>query len=497
MNRIVILLLVGSAAFPGAKAQTIRQVEWEATYAKYDENIGQGADRLVGNVVFRHEGALMYCDSAYYYARTNSLDAFSNVHINQGDTIHVYGDFMHYDGNSRIAEITGNVLMEGQNTLLRTIRADYDLGRNIGYYTQHGDIESGDNQLKSRIGYYYADSEMYFFRDSVVLINPDYTMYSDSLRYHVPDGMAFFTGPTEIISDSGYIYCEDGWYNTETDISMLKVNVIVQNKSQVMKGDSIYYERETGYGEAYANIELVDTEQNIILRGNRAFVNEDEDRALLTDSALFIYITDDDSIYVHADTLRTLTDTAGNREFKAYYDVRFYKSNLQGKCDSLFYSAADSILRLYVEPVLWAGVNQMSAEYIEIRTKNKQINELEMDQVAFIINQEDSNRFNQIKGRSMVCYFHDNDIYRIDTKGNGQTVYWVKDNDELIGVNLAESSDLTIFFQDNEVYSISYLIKPTAILYPPEMAPRQDLILNDFIWYEDVRPKDKHDIYRR
>jgi len=264
-----------------------------------------------------------------------------------------------------------------------------------------------------------------------------------------------------------------------------------------MKGDSIYYERETGYGEAYHDIELVDEEQNVILKGDMAFVNENEDRALLTDSALFIYITDEDSIYVHADTLRALSDSAGFREFKAYYDVRFYKSNLQGKCDSLFYSAADSILRLYVNPVLWAGVNQLSAEYIEIRTKNRQIDELEMDQLAFIINQEDSSRFNQIRGRSMVCYFRDNDLFRIDAKGNGQTVYWVKDQDELIGVNVAESSDLTIFFQENEVHTISYLIRPTAVLYPPELAPKQDLILKDFMWHEDLRPKDKNDIYRK
>ena len=271
---------------------------------------------------------------------------------------------------------------------------------------------------------------------------------------------------------------------------------MVQNETQVINADSMYYERETGYGEAYSNIELVDEEQNVILRGNHAFLNQKDDRALITDSALFIYITDDDSIYVHADTLRTVTDSGGYREFKAYYHVRFYKSDLQGKCDSLYYSTTDSIMRLYNQPVLWSGVNQLSAEYIEILTKNKQVAQLFMDRIAFIINQEDSTKFNQIKGKSMICYFRDNDLYKIETSGNGQTVYYAKDNNELIGVNIAESSDLIIFFNENEVDEIRFIVRPVCVLYPLDMAPMEELILQDFSWHEAIRPKSKHDIFR-
>ena len=383
-----LLLIIAGVLY----SQVPKKVEHHENFMEFDKNIAGGAYRLIGNVSFKHEGALMYCDSAYFYASSNSLDAFSNVHIVQGDTVDLYGEFLHYEGNTRIAQIRQKVKLIGKNTKLVTQALDFDLGRNIGYYKNHADIESGENKLNSRQGYYYSREQMYYFRDSVILRNPDYTIYSDTLQYRTTTKVAFFFGPTSIIGDSSYIYCEKGWYNTETNKSMLKQKAWVRNKKQTIRGDSLYYERETTYGEGFSNIELLDEEQNIILRGNHAFVNQLENRALLTDSAMFIYIMEDDSAFVHADTLRTMTDSAGHRLLKGYHHVRLFKSNLQGICDSLFYTTRDSILKLYHKPVLWSGGNQLSSEYIEIWTKNREIHELHMQQLAFLINQEDSTK---------------------------------------------------------------------------------------------------------
>jgi lipopolysaccharide export system protein LptA len=389
------------------------------------------------------------------------------------------------------------VRLIGRNTTLTTSALDFDLGRSVGYYTVHADITSDENELSSREGYYYSRLQTYYFRDSVVLRNPDYTIYSDTLHYHTNSKVANFFGPTEIIGDSSYIYCEKGWYNTATNVSMLKERALVRNNMQTIRGDSLYYERETGYGEGYSNIELLDEEQDIILRGNRAFINQKEDRALMTDSALFVYITEDDSVFVHADTLRAMPDSAGNRQLKAYYRVKLFKSDLQGVCDSLYYSTSDSILKLFTRPVLWSGLNQLSAEYIEIWTKNRQIDQLHMQRVAFIINQEDTSKFNQIKGKTMVCHFKNNELSRIVATGNGQTVYYAKDKDQLIGVNVAQSSDLVIFFKENKPDVIRFITKPTAVLYPLMLAPKEELILKDFKWYEDIRPATKEDIFRK
>jgi len=212
---------------------------------------------------------------------------------------------------------------------------------------------------------------------------------------------------------------------------------------------------------------------------------------------MFIYIMDDDSAFVHADTLRTMMDSAGHRQMKGYHDVRLFKSNLQGTCDSLFYTTQDSILRLYHSPVLWSGGNQLSANYIEIWTKNREIYQLHMQQLAFLINQEDSGKFNQIKGKTMICHFSNNQLYRINVNGNGQTVYYAKDKDDLIGVNIAQSSDLVITVKDNKPDIIRFITKPSATLYPVGLAPKEELILKDFKWNESLRPLNRFDIFRK
>ncbi len=494
--RVLIGLVWVNSCLEAVLAQPIQKIEYDADDILYDKNIANGAYRLINHVVFRHRNTVMHCDSAYFYAAQNTLEAFENVYINQGDSVHIYGDYLHYDGNIRLAKIRKNVRLSSSTTRLTSQSVDYDLHNNIGYYIQHADILSGDNKLRSRLGHYYARQEMYLFRDSVVVENPDYTIFSDTLKYSTATNTAFFIGPTRIISDSNNIYCERGWYNTETNISLLKKNARIENPNRVLTGDSLYYERETGYGEAYSNIRLVDKEQDVILEGNFARINEKTEAALLTDSALFIYITGNDSLYVHADTLRSEPDSTGKKEFRLYYRVKMFKSNMQGKCDSMFYSSADSILRMFHEPALWSAENQLTAEYIEIWIRNKAVDQLHMKQTAFIVNQEDSVHFNQVKGKSMIGYFRNNDLYRINVYGNGQTIYFVKDKDDFIGVNKAESSDLVIFLENEKPEEIRFINKPSAVLYPLESLSPPDMALKDFRWLQDIRPIRKEDIFR-
>ncbi|NJK86140.1 MAG: organic solvent tolerance protein OstA [Bacteroidales bacterium] len=462
---------------------------------EYDKNIANGAFRLWDDVVFTHEGAKMYCDSAYYYPQTNSLDAFENVYINQADTLHLYGEFLHYDGNTRIARVERNVRLINKETTLTTDILDFDLGKNVGYYTTGADIINGENNLKSILGYYYSRDDFFVFKDSVVVVNPDYTIYSDTLKYSSPTGISYFLGPTEIISDSNYIYCEDGWYNTQTDISMLKKNSYFKNSNQSIAGDSLYYERNTGFGEGFGNVEIIDIEQDIILRGEYAKYNETTENSLLTGKALFIQVQETDSIFVHADTLLSVKDTLEFKIVKGFYKVKLFRTDMQGKCDSMSYSTSDSIIRLYFEPVLWSDENQLTAEFIEIHTKNKQVDKMYLQSSAFIISDKDSSRFDQIKGKDMVCHFTDNQLSRIDVNGNGQTIYYPVDQEEIIGVNKAESSNMIIYMNEGKMNNIKFLTQPNAVLYPLNQLPPNESKLKDFNWLEKYRPRSKEEIF--
>lgn len=479
-------------------SQETTKIQFSAATTEYDENLVKDTRRLIGDVVFTHGGAKMYCDSAYFYSERNSLDAFSNIYINQGDSVHLYGDFLYYDGNTKLAKIKRNVRLNRRETRLTTDTLDYDVGRGIAYYICHANINDADNHLESMRGYFYTRTDMLDFLDSVIIINPDYTINSDTLKYHTVSKVAYFYGPTEIKSDSSYIYCERGWYNTVTDISQLNRNALVRNKKQTVIGDSLYYEKHTGYGKAVNNVQIIDKDKNIILTGNNAVYFENSDYARLTDRAVFMQVNENDTLYLHADTLMSELDSAGSKMIKAFHGVRIFRSNLQGKCDSLAYSFADSVIRLYHIPVLWSEEQQLTADYIEIQTLNQQAKTMLMKGSAFIVALKDTSKYDQIKGKNMTCHFRNNEIFRVDVNGNGQTIYYPKDeNNEFIGANKADCSDLVIYISEGKINIIKFLKKPDAVLYPIEQAPINEMILKGFIWLDDVRPKNKDDIFRK
>ncbi|MFH2140869.1 MAG: OstA-like protein, partial [Bacteroidota bacterium] len=524
--------------------------------------------RLQGSVLFKHEETLMNCDSAYFNTVKNYIQAFSKIHLNQGDSIHLYGDSMVYDGNTRIAYVRKNVKLTHDEAVLTTDSLNYDRNTDIAYYFNYGKIVDKKNTLESNYGYYYSKIKDYIAVDSVVLINPDYIIYSDTLKYNINSETSWFYGPTEIISDSNYIYCENGWYNTNSDICQFNKNAYYTNKKQSLKGDSLYYDRKNGIGKAFINIEMVDSAENVLLTGNYAIYYEHPESSMATDSAVFIQVTDGDSLFLHGDTLFyiTVTDTIIKRknicfndtaylsmnvkvidtllvkkdsiycrietiivdstfvtdtiiyypkdslvieydtikDFKlllAYYRVRSYKSDLQSKCDSLVYSFRDSVIEMYYEPVIWSEKNQLTATYIELHTKNEKPDYIVLQDAAFIISREDSLRFNQIKGRDMIGYFRNDSLFRVNVDGNGQSVYFVKEEDKndsiekLIGVNKAEGSRLVIYLEDNEPQKIMFFTKPEGVMNPVEYLPLGDLRLKDFIWLEDIKPLNRYDIF--
>jgi lipopolysaccharide export system protein LptA len=337
---------------------------------------------------------------------------------------------------------------------------------------------------------------MFHFIDSVVIVNPDYTIYSDTLDYFTVTGVAFFLGPTNIIGDSSHIYCEKGWYDTKKDLSELRQNAWAENINQTVKGDYIFYNKNTGDGIARENVEIIDNEKNIILKGNNAKYNELTEYAFITDSALFIQISDEDSLFLHADTLKTLPDTAGFKMLFAYRNVKFYRENLQGMCDSLIYKFSDSIIRLYKKPVLWMDNYQVSADEIHIITRNKKVDKVNMYRSSFMVSQQDTGSFNQIKGKDMFCFFdNDNNLVKINVLGNGQTVYFIKDKLEITGVNKIECSNMTLHFTNNDIKRIDFFQNPKGILYPPEQAPENELKLKGFQWLNTERPLSKNEIY--
>ncbi len=490
--------------FPfGVFSQKVTKIELlGANSLEYDEKLGKGVRRLLGNVRFKHDDVLMNCDSAYLYSETNSLDAFSNVYINQGDSVRIYGDKLNYNGNTRKAVITSNVRLIDNDMTLTSDNLTYDMKKDIGFYTGGGKMVSAknNNTLTSDLGYYYAKAKNLFFKDSVVLINPEYEIYSDTLKFHTTSEIAYFLGPTNIYSKENHIYCENGWYDTKNDLSQFKKNAFLVSSEQKLQGDSLFYDRKAGIGKVYHNVLITDTVNKFLINGDYAIHYEHEEKSTITGKPMLTMIFEKDSLFLHADTLFAEMDTLGkHRTIHAYHHSKFYKKDMQGLCDSLVYTMGDSTIRLFTEPVLWSTDNQMTAEFISIKTAGGKIDYMTMNVDAFIVSQEDTIQyFNQIKGKNIVADFHENELYKVKVTGNGETIYFTReDSGDLFGVNKAISSDLLIFMKENAIEKISFINKPEATLYPIEDVTAADLELKDFKWREEQRPKTKEDIYKR
>lgn len=528
MNNAFTILFFSTLLPLSLCAQKKKSIELlHANSLEFDKRMGLDAKRLLGNVSFKDNNTIMYCDSAYLY-NNNSADAYGHIRITKGDSINAYGDLLKYDGNTKIAELHNNVRLMDKDMTLTSNVLFFDTNTNLATYHGGGTITSKDNTLTSESGYYFTATKIIAFKKNVVLTNPRYTMNSDTLNYNTSTKITYFLGPTTIKSRQDFIYCENGFYNTVTDVAQFNKNAYLISKNQKLKGDSLYYDKKNGTGKGFGNISIVDTSQNITITGDYSYSNEFTNTAIVTGRAVMQQINGKDTLFVHADTLRAenetksdrkivdktiskqkskkknatienermqITDTTTCRVLKAYHKVKFYKADIQGKCDSLTYSYRDSVMRMYNEPILWSDKNQLTAEHIELKTSRGALQSMLLNNSAFIISQEDSIKYNQIKGKIMRGYFLNNQLYKVRVEGNGQTIYYGKDKSRYIGVNKAECSDLLIFLKDSQVDKITFITKPDATLFPIHELVPAELILKDFSWKAGMRPLSKNDIF--
>lgn len=492
------ILLLGLFFFTPSFGQETKKIRILHADHLYKRPGDDDVNRLIGHVKYEHEGAKMQCDSSIYFRNENRFEAYGNVRINQGDTINLTGDKVTYSGASRLLHVTGNVFMSDGSMRLQTEEIIYDRAQNIAYYNGGGHLVQEGNTLKSKMGFYNTGSKRFTFRDSVVLNGPDYSISADTLQYGSQNKIAYFLGPTEIVSGESYIYCEKGQYDTENDIAQLTKNALITKNAQTIKGDSIFYQVKNGEGYVEGHAYLSDTINKYVITGGRVQYVEHPEWALVTDHPLYALKVDDDTLYITGDTLNVITDRFLERKVRVFRNTRFFKTDFQGKCDSLIYTESDSTFNLYHEPVVWNQENQLTADFIYMTTKQGNLDSLHMLGNAFMIGQEDSTKYNQIKGRNMYGKFYNNELRTIFVSGNGQTVYYAYDEDEKeIGVNRADCSDLIIRIEESKVDKVVFLVKPKSTLYPTGQIPKGELFLKGFRNRFNEQMQSKEDLIAR
>jgi len=466
----------------------------------YSKSLGD-MQRLIGNVRIRHDSAYFFCDSAYFFEKTNSFDAYQNVHIIVNDSVEIYSDLLNYDGNARFAELFDNVKLMDDSTTLYTEYLTYDRNLHLAAYPDSATTVRGDKTLISCVGYYRDDIKEFSFFENVEVLSPKYQMFTDTLYYNTDIEKMWFEGPTTIINKENVLEGKHGYYLVNEDFVFLDRRPFMHNETQQMRSDSIQYDRNRGLAKAFRQVDMIDTSYQVVMRGNYMEMWENRGFSFATDSAYAISYDSGDSLFIHGDTLFMHFDKKKEEAEKlvARRNVRFYKSDMQGKCDTMTYLMADSTIRMRVAPVLWADDSQLSGVDIDIKLKDHNIDWVLQKGNAFVISKDSIEGFNQIKGMDITSHFKKGSIQRVNVEGgSAETLYWIRDDEGgLIGIDISKSATMVIEMDGGSVSVIKGYQDISETLYPEDDLTGNSRQLQGFKWHDEARPKDRDDIFRK
>ena len=469
-----------------------------------DEEKYPGATVLIGKVKMLHEGAILTCKQALYYQKQNFFKALENVVIKQGDTITQTSDYLDYDANSKQVLSWGNVVLKDPEMTLTADTLQFDRLNQKLYYRSFATIRDQTNTLNSKNGNYYLETKKFTATTKVTLVNPEHNLVSNHLDYYTNSGLAYLYGPSTITNsqNENRMYCERGFYNTKTDISYFVKNAKLYLKERTVEGDSLYYDKKKGFASATNNIEVIDTLKNFVTRGNYAEIFEENDSLFIIKKAVAISIVEKDSTFIHGDTL-LVTGIPEKRIVRTYHNVKIFKSDLQGKCDSIYTDQQTGITKMFTNPVLWSEGNQITGDTIHLlsNTETEKLDSLKVLNNAFIISKDSvsKNDFNQIKGRNMFGKFQDNKLNLLLVKGNAESIFYNRneETDSIETITKEISSNIEFTLEEGQVNTIKYLKTSEGKTYPPSMFTEDSRKLDGFIWRAFEQPKTKEDIFKK
>lgn len=510
ISAIVALLLLPSAVMRAQKkvGTTARPKGGEivvrhADQISYDEALMPGVQIFVGNVEFFHDGVILKCDSANFFQDNNSFAAFDRVIMRQGDTLSLNCDYLFYDGNSQVAQARHSVVLRHRNSTLYTDSLDYDRYYNMGYFFEGGRLVDGSTTLVSDWGQYDAQTQQAVFNYNVDLRSPDYTMATDTLYYNVQTKDVRAAGRSNVVSGTTNIYTENGHFNTVNDQAILLDRSVVEDNNRKIVADSIVFDKKQRIAEGFGDFVVNDDENHSILSGDYCFYNDSTGFSFAHGRALLKNFSEPDTLFLHADTLKILSYNLGTdsvyRVVHGYYHSRSFREDVQSVADSLSFNTLKRKLSLYGNPIVWNGRNQVVGEEIHTYFNDSTIDSIYVVNQALICEQLDSINFNQVASKEMHMYFRDGELRESHAVQNVNINYFqlddkVKDDTVVVAMNHAETSLLKLYMEDKKVSHV-WTAEAEGTFYPIIFVTPKLRYLENFAWFDYIRPRDKYDLF--
>ncbi|WP_413614482.1 OstA-like protein [Flavobacterium sp. N502540] len=490
------LLFLNAQDLFAQKPKTI--IVENADFQEINENEIPGALLLTGNVKVNHDGVVLTCNKAYFFQKENYLKAFGNVQLVQGDTLFLNSKYAEYSGNVKKAFATGDAVMSSPDATLSTDTINFDRNIQQVFYNTKGTIINKDNTLVSKSGRYYVAEKKFQFLTAVTITNPKYVIKSNHLDYYSNSGHSYLLGPSTITSKSNYIYTERGFYDTKKNLAHFLRKSYIKYDDRLIEGDSLYYNRNIEFASATRNVKITDSINRGIVKGHYAEIYKLKDSMFVTKRAVAINLVEKDSVYIHGKKLM-VTGKEGERILRAYNNVRFYKIDMSGKCDSIHSNSKTALTKLIGNPILWNGESQITGDVMHlIGDKNtKKLDSLKVLNNTFIVSRDTlGTGYNQVKGLNLFGKFREGKLHDVDVIKNTEVIYYMRNDDnELIGINKNVSSKINLIIENNDIETITFFNKVDGDVYPEADLPENARKLRGLHWRGDERIKSKDDIF--
>ncbi len=510
-----------------------------------------------GEVLIQQGDSLaVYADSLFYSGDTKIADLFGNVSLTS-DSQQLFTDRLRYNLNTKVATyFTGATLM-ADSTQLTSRRGYFYVSTNEAFFkdtvfvindqfsmvcdtlkynvkskraTFLGPtrIDQNESKIYCESGFYNTETRYAKLYNNAQFIKDEQTGVSDTIIYDGAAKEVIMKGNARFRENDKRARADVIVYEEQSEITRMIGNAVFDSETQhiesdyivndkksntystqgrstvvdgtsILNADSISFDDEKGLGYAEGNVIWVDTAEQITIVCQEADYQKETDYILARGGRpLLITLVDDDSLFMTSDTLVSLRENPEDslRTLLAYKDVRIFKSDLQGVCDSLVYSTADSVFNFYQNPIIWSDTTQFMADTMQIQMVDNKIDQILLLDKSFIINSPDEVLFNQIKGRQTTAFFEEGDVRRMKVEGSAETIYYIRDDEgAYISLNKTICSEMLIYFGNNEVEDIRYYNKPTGSNIPLEKAKSTDMALEGFQWNIDKQPKSLKDLF--
>ena len=531
----------------------IKVMNKDATLYTYNLvfNTADNIGRFYGGGTFTNGDNLMESERGYFYADLDEMVGVERVQM-KNETYQMKSDSVNYNSETEIAKyFTRSVTWKNDGEILSSENGEYhnkeqryifrdnayvlrgeremwadtvDYREMVQFIELKHNAQIRDEEHKSIVFGHYGNYS-HQTGDTFLTQNPAYVSYADSDS----DG----TNDTVYMrSDSMYVYLVDslGYCTlTRPDSATLAAEQAAKLQAIIDKrvADSLAVvkaEREKFVADSLAQAEEQQRKELLdslfTLRASYVAVEGNDSIAMMAqrldfvidslqnppvDSVAIKGMMDSlvrDSVVVPLDSLATTTDSlesdsltqksGSDRIMLGLRNVKVYRTDFQGICDSMLMFSVDSTAQLHRNSVMWNELNQIASERADVYTRNQKPYRVLFSEGKPIMSSEiDTTRYNQVAGKTIESLFEDGVMYRTDIKGNAQTYYYMVDDADgaLMGFLVAESADMTFFIEDNTVDGIMYRGDPVYTIYPMTKIPAdQPQRMPDFVWYAEQRP---------